>query len=152
MFEAFQDFKIWAFLRINGFSEDVAQTLVKVARLETGHYTSRGYVQANNPFGMGCVQKRPTTQTACSPSSDGVGIGVYPNVWAAVRDYAMWFEYWGLSQSVLSVDYWKRQNPKDTYRASVGAVADSLRSSKAIAALALPVTYFAVRAALKFIR
>lgn len=149
---AILDFKIWAYARLFGFSEEMSRILVKIARLETAHYSSRGFLQENNPFGMGCVQSRDTTQTHCTPSADGVGIGSYRSVYSAVKDYAMWMRYWGLSQAQPSPAFWAKQNPKPTYEAAVSRVTDALGFGKAIAVVAFPLTYIAVNSALKLMK
>lgn len=139
------DFRIWAYMRLNGFSDEVAKTYVKIARLETAHYTSSGWTIANNPVGMGCVSKRDTTQVGCMPSADGVGIGMYSTLWDGVRDVKKWFEYWGFPKNRMSPEVWAKQNPKATYSAAVAEVRDELRTAQALAMVTAPLTFLAVK-------
>lgn len=150
--KAWDDFRLWAYLRITGWGEPAASTLVQVARLETGHYTSRGWTLANNPFGMAEVKKRPTTQVGAIPSADGIGIGQYSSLWDAVRDYSMWAKYWDIPKDSLSPKYFRLQNPSQGYPAKVDAVSSDLRVAKTSVMIFAPLTWLAVRAVINQFR
>ena len=55
------------------------------AKLETGTFRSRLFVEQNNAFGMKCPRSRPTTSIGCNN-----GYATYQNVYYSVVDYWIW--------------------------------------------------------------
>ena len=78
---------------LNGYSKENVDLLLSQARLEAGSWDNKATVADNNPFGMGIVRKRPTTQLGARPAQDGTGanyIGNYATVRAGVADRFLW--------------------------------------------------------------
>jgi hypothetical protein len=81
---------------LNGYTSANVDLLLKQARLEAGSWDNKATLQDNNPFGMGIVTKRPTTQIGSRPAQDGTGrnyIGNYASVRAGVADRFLWDSY-----------------------------------------------------------
>lgn len=78
---------------LNGYSKENVDLLLSQARLEAGSWDNKATSADNNPFGMGIVRKRPTTQLGARPAQDGTGanyIGNYASVRAGVADRFLW--------------------------------------------------------------
>jgi hypothetical protein len=82
---------------LNGYSQENVNLLLRQARLESGAgWKNKATLNDNNPFGMGVVKKRPTTQMGARPAKDGTGvnyIGGYSTIGAGVADRFMWDTY-----------------------------------------------------------
>lgn len=81
---------------LNGYTKDNVDLLLKQARLEAGSWDNKATLNDNNPFGMGIVTKRPTTQLGARPAQDGTGrnyIGNYASVRSGVADRFLWDSY-----------------------------------------------------------
>ena len=81
---------------LNGYTKENVDLLLKQARLEAGSWDNKATLNDNNPFGMGIVTKRPTTQLGARPAQDGTGrnyIGNYASVRAGVADRFLWDSY-----------------------------------------------------------
>ena len=81
---------------LNGYSRSNVDLLLKQARLEAGTYANKATLKDNNPFGMGIVRKRPTTQVSARKAEDGTGvnyIGAYSNIAMGVADRFLWDSY-----------------------------------------------------------
>jgi hypothetical protein len=81
---------------LNGYSKENVQLLLNQARLEAGSWDNKATLKDNNPFGMGIVRKRPTTQLGARPAQDGTGrnyIGNYASVRDGVADRFLWDSY-----------------------------------------------------------
>jgi hypothetical protein len=81
---------------LNGYTGANVDLLLKQARLEAGSWDNKATLDDNNPFGMGIVTKRPTTQIGSRPAQDGTGrnyIGNYASVRAGVADRFLWDSY-----------------------------------------------------------
>jgi hypothetical protein len=79
---------------LNGYSSENVDLLLRQARLESGKgWGNKATTQDNNPFGMGIVKKRPTTQLGARPAQDGTGvnyIGGYSTIGSGVADRFLW--------------------------------------------------------------
>lgn len=75
-------------LKKAGYSDRMSDLVYAQARHETGDFTSRLYREQNNPWGMGCVAKRPTTQSACQN-----GYGSYKDLADAADDFVLYLNY-----------------------------------------------------------
>lgn len=87
---------------LNGYSRQNVDLLLKQASYEAGkNWDNLATRQDNNPFGMGWVQKRPTTQTSYRLAQDGSEgkntIGIYPSVASGVADRFLWDSYNSIS-------------------------------------------------------
>lgn len=92
------DGMIFYYLRFRGYSPENAEWVVKQARNETGHYTSKAFEEDKNLFGMSCVESRETTQIGCRDSADGVNtIGRYSSVLSSLKDRVLWDKMHGLT-------------------------------------------------------
>jgi len=95
---------------LNGYSAENVDWLLRQARYEAGpDWGNLATKQDNNPFGMGKVYKRPTTQTGSRLAKDGSQgkntIGLYTSIRSAVCDRFMWDAYNKVSpKSVQYVD------------------------------------------------
>ena len=81
---------------LNGYTKENVDLLLKQARLEAGSWDNKATLNDNNPFGMGIVTKRPTTQLGARPAQDGTGrnyIGNYASVRSGVADRFLWDSY-----------------------------------------------------------
>jgi hypothetical protein len=81
---------------LNGYSKENVDLLLSQARLEAGAWDNKATASDNNPFGMGIVSKRPTTQLGARPAQDGTGrnyIGNYASVRTGVADRFLWDSY-----------------------------------------------------------
>ena len=81
---------------LNGYTKENVDLLLKQARLEAGSWDNKATLNDNNPFGMGIVTKRPTTQLGSRPAQDGTGrnyIGNYASVRSGVADRFLWDSY-----------------------------------------------------------
>jgi len=81
---------------LNGYTKENVDLLLKQARLEAGAWDNKATLNDNNPFGMGIVTKRPTTQLGARPAQDGTGrnyIGNYASVRSGVADRFLWDSY-----------------------------------------------------------
>jgi uncharacterized FlgJ-related protein len=83
-----------------------APYLVALTKVESGNYTSNLYKKHNNTLGMGCVQRRPTTQIGCSERiyDGGMSKGVYKSVNSSVEDLILWLDYNKAPTSFRSVE------------------------------------------------
>ena len=82
---------------LNGYSKENVDLLLSQARLEAGAWDNKATVADNNPFGMGKVRQRPTTQLGTRPAQDGTGrnyIGNYASVRSGVADRFLWDSYY----------------------------------------------------------
>ena len=82
---------------LNGYTKENVDLLLKQARLEAGAWDNKATLNDNNPFGMGIVTKRPTTQLGARPAQDGTGrnyIGNYASVRSGVADRFLWDSYY----------------------------------------------------------
>lgn len=148
MQKALIDAFLWLDLRLNGFSGPTAQTIVQLARLETGHYTSSAYVTHNNLFGMGVVSTRPTTQVGGHANADA-GIGHYGNLHSSVRDLRMWFDYWELSKDSLEARFWELYNPSNSYQESVIGTSAQIGLGLSVYAVVAPITFLVLSKIMK---
>jgi hypothetical protein len=149
--KAILDAFLWLALRVNGFDAQTAEVLVRMSRLETGHYTSDAFKTHRNAFGMGIVHSRPTTQVGGHPNADA-GIGHYRTLWGSVRDMRMYFDYFGeptKARGTLSKDFWKRYNPKASYPESVLGTAHQIGRGLSVLALLAPITYIVITKLIK---
>ena len=81
---------------LNGYSSANVDLLLRQARLEAGSWDNKATLEDNNPFGMGIVRTRPTTQIGSRPAQDGTGrnyIGNYGSVRSGVTDRFLWDSY-----------------------------------------------------------
>jgi hypothetical protein len=81
---------------LNGYTSSNVDLLLKQARLEAGSWDNKATLNDNNPFGMGIVTKRPTTQIGSRPAQDGTGrnyIGNYATIRSGVADRFLWDSY-----------------------------------------------------------
>lgn len=81
---------------LNGYSKENVDLLLKQARLEARSWDNRATIENNNPFGIGQVRKRPTTQIGSRPAQDGTGkntIGNYATIRDGVADRFLWDSY-----------------------------------------------------------
>lgn len=72
----------------NGVEEELSQIILAQAKHESGNFTSNIFWENNNPFGMKCPRKRPTT---CIGTNRGHG--VFNSIEDAVIDYVWWMEF-----------------------------------------------------------
>ena len=82
---------------LNGYTRQNVDLLLKQARYEAGPgWGNKATREDNNPFGMGLVKKRPTTQLGARPAQDGTGInyiGGYASIRSNVLDRFLWDSY-----------------------------------------------------------
>jgi len=82
---------------LNGYTRENVDLLLKQARYEAGpNWGNKATREDNNPFGMGIVKKRPTTQLGARPAQDGTGInyiGGYASIRSNVLDRFLWDSY-----------------------------------------------------------
>ena len=89
---------IYYAFRLKGYTPENAEWLVKQARNESGHYTSKAFTEDRNVFGMSRVERRETTQIGWRMSGDGINtIGVYSSHWSAVKDRVLWDKMHGFT-------------------------------------------------------
>lgn len=132
--------KLFAFLLALGFSVDSAKTLLRLAVLESGNFTSRIYREAGNPWGMNRVLQRPTTQRGYIPSGDG-DKGTYKSLWGAAKDMALYFDYFGYNKRAIPTQFFQVYNPSPTYRQAVDQTAvDFGRIYTIYVVVAFPIT------------
>lgn len=79
------------------------EIILAQAKLESANYGSQVFKTNNNPFGMKCVYKRPTTQT-CHSAQANTNYGYYRNWQTAVLDRVLWDLYTFKEKPTLS-DY-----------------------------------------------
>lgn len=79
------------------------EIILAQAKLESANYGSQVFKTNNNPFGMKCVYKRPTTQT-CHSAQANTTYGYYRNWQTAVLDRVLWDLYTFKEKPTLS-DY-----------------------------------------------
>lgn len=145
---AILDAFLWLSLRLNGFSGEVAETLVALSRLETGHYSSEAFRTHRNAFGMGVVHTRPTTQVGGHANADA-GIGHYGSLYSSVRDLRMWFDHWQLSRERLQPRMWELYNPSLSYQTSVIGTRHQIGRGLSVLALAFPITFLVLKNLMK---
>jgi hypothetical protein len=83
---------------LNGYSRENVRLLLNQASLESGlNWQNKATTQDNNPFGMGRVSTRPTTQVGARIANDGSivtnavnYIGTYTNIGLGVADRFLW--------------------------------------------------------------
>lgn len=151
MKKALLDAFIFISLRIQGFDAKTAEVLVRMARLETGHYTSQAFKKHRNLFGMGVVSRRPTTQIGGHSNADA-GIGHYRTLFGSVRDMRMYFDNVSespKSEGQLSEFFWARYNPNDSYQESVMVVNHQINRGLAALAVIAPLTLLVIMKILK---
>lgn len=102
---------------LNGYSRENVDLLLQQARLESGAgFQNKATVENNNPFGMGWVQKRPTTQINYRLAKDGSQgkntIGIYTSIASGVADRFLWDSFHSINpkdiqyvDKVLFYDY-----------------------------------------------
>ena len=82
---------------LNGYSKSNVDLLLRQARLESGEgWGNKATKEDNNPFGMGRVTKRPTTQLGSRKAQDSTGrnyIGNYASIGSGVADRFLWDSY-----------------------------------------------------------
>jgi len=146
MQKAFLDAFLWLALRVHGFDAQTSEVLVRLSRLETGHYTSDAFKNHRNAFGMGIVQSRPTTQVGGHANEDA-GIGHYRTLFGSVRDMRMYFDNVNeptKAKGMLSKAFWKRYNPSPSYPESVMGTAHQIGRGLSVFALLAPLTYLVI--------
>lgn len=98
-----------------------------VSKMETANWTSKLFINNLNLWGMGCVAKRPTTQSSCTWSSNSKDLpnrrntdlvdisriatetfkpskwGVYETVEDSVEDIILWMRYTKFPTRQLSI-------------------------------------------------
>lgn len=74
-------------LEKNQVPEKLSALILSQAILESGHFTSNVFFQANNPFGMRPAKVRK--QVACGQYN---GYAAYESVAHAVEDYVLWMQ------------------------------------------------------------
>jgi hypothetical protein len=128
------DGMIYYYLRFRGYAAENAEWVVRQARNESGHYTSKAFVEDNNLFGMSCVEQRETTQIGCRDSADGVNtIGQYSSVLSSLKDRVLWDKMHGLTgkETTYPKDVAKKgYNRRANYVESVNAVKTELAEFK----------------------
>ena len=87
---------------LKGYAWANVVDLVRQFNLETGFGTSRAFVKDKNPFGMGRVYTRPTTQTGWRESEaggayEGENLGRYKTIEDGVKDRFMWDKHFGVT-------------------------------------------------------
>lgn len=117
---------------LKGYAWANVVDLVRQFNLETGFGTSRAFVKDNNPFGMGRVYTRPTTQTGWRESEaggayEGENLGRYKSIEDGVKDRFMWDKHFGVTGT--ESDYMARVAGKG-YNAAPG-YADAVRNTDA---------------------
>lgn len=141
--KAILDAFLWLGLQSQGFSASTAETLVRLSRLETGHYESSAFKAHKNPWGMGSVQFRETTQVGSHANADA-GIGHYASLWAAIVDMRLYFQHFGWSRKAIPDDFWRTYNPSTSYQESVMGVSHSLPVGLGLLAVAAPMTLLVI--------
>lgn len=144
MQKALLDAFLWLSLRLNGFGGELAEQLVALSRLETGHYTSSAFTDHRNAFGMGVVHTRPTTQVGGHANADA-GIGHYGSLYSSVRDLRMWFDYWQLPRDRATPRLWELYNPSPSYQASVMGTRHQIGRGLSVFALIFPITFLVLK-------
>jgi len=72
----------------------LANWWLAVAKFETANFTSGLYLDYGNPWGMNCVQMRPTTQIGCTAAIyEGMSKGIYTNDTEAGQDIVEYMRY-----------------------------------------------------------
>jgi hypothetical protein len=144
MQKALLDAFLWLSLRLNGFGGELADTLVSLSRLETGHYSSTAFTRHRNAFGMGVVQTRPTPQVGGHANADA-GIGHYGSLYSSVRDLRMWFDYWELPRDRATPRMWELYNPSPSYQTSVMGTRHQIGRGLSVLAFIFPITIIVIR-------
>lgn len=109
--EAFQQ----ALLRA-GFPEHHIDAIMKHARIESGNFKSRLFVQQHNAFGMRLAKRRTTTAVGTKK-----GYAVYQAWYDSVYDYWLWYERKPIKSNQSWASYLKSRkytNPADAKRES----------------------------------
>lgn len=76
-----------------------------VAKVESANFSSNLYTKYGNPWGMGCVKKRPTTQTGCTTEKfEGMSKGIYSNDYSAGEDIVLYMDYFNYPENVESLE------------------------------------------------
>lgn len=82
-----------------GIATATAELILAQARLESGHFTSNVFNQANNPFGMRPARVR--ISVACGQYN---GYASYAHVRDAAIDFVHWLEYACLPAHILTAE------------------------------------------------
>ena len=138
---------------LKGYAWQNIVGLVRQMNLETGFGTSPAFVNGNNPFGMGRVYTRPTTQVSWRNSEaggayEGETLGQYKTIEDGVKDRIMWDQYQGIQgteSDYLACVARKGFNSAPGYADAVAnTAAGSVAGVAALLAIITPVTAWAV--------
>lgn len=94
------DKEIIRIITSQGYSEKVAKYWVRVARLESGHYTSKLYKSAHNPWGMRFTKKRVTANMTKTKK----GWARYQNDSMGYWDIIYYMQHKGFPKDVKNLD------------------------------------------------
>lgn len=116
-----------------GYDPALAKMIVAQSRHETGNYTSKLFLDWNNPWGMMHPLKRTTASAGANPS----GFATYENLDDAARDYVYYLQALGYNQSYPDVRAFVSELKKKgyfednltTYMSSVNSIYKSLKIS-----------------------
>lgn len=99
--------RIKAHISAVGGNSRLANIFIAHTIIETGHYKSNIYRTCNNPFGMGRVYFRKTTQCGYKDFGERVNepkyMGKYDTLNSAIDDWFLWFNYHGMPIAYLNL-------------------------------------------------
>lgn len=80
-------------------------SLIKLARYETGDYTSGLYTKDNNLWGMGIARVRPQVLIGVNPTGeDGRPTAIYKDDYQSAQDMLLWLKYHNPESSEIEGD------------------------------------------------
>lgn len=137
---------LYGLLRFHGFGASAAGVLVKLANLETGYFTSKLWRIGKNPWGMSLPKQRPTTAKAGHILDDGNTGAYYANIFQAVKDMSLYFDYFKYSKIDIPAEFWRRYNPSERYKIAVDSVpVDARRDFHTYALVVAPLSFILIR-------